>query len=140
MKARKTPQEKKRLSYERNYVFFGVNNDKSSRKSWPARKARVNRDFRRKVNQALRTTSALEGDEAEAATRNIQREKIRQWGKIPLGEAVRRDQTARVTRYGRHKALHAYYDAHGIANGPQGISLEGLESKSPKNGQIMGTV
>jgi hypothetical protein len=114
MKARRTPQEKKRLSYECDYVFFSVNNDKSSRKSWPAKKARVNQEFRRKVNQALRTSSALDHDEVETAAKNIQREKIRQWGKISLGEAVQYDRAARATRHGRHKALHAYYDANGI--------------------------
>ena len=55
MKTQKTPQKKKRLSYQRDYVFFNVNNDKSSRKGWPAKKVRVNQEYRRKVNQALHT-------------------------------------------------------------------------------------
>jgi hypothetical protein len=104
MKTPKTPQQKKRLSYVRDYVFFEINNDKSSRKSWPRKKARVNRDYRRKVTQTLRATSLLDTDELEIAAKSFHCEKIQQWGKISLGEAVRRDQAARVARHGRHKA------------------------------------
>jgi hypothetical protein len=62
----RTPQEKKALSYANDGRNTYGENDKSSRKAIPARKAAESRNVRRKAGQALRTVERL--DDAKAAT------------------------------------------------------------------------
>ncbi|MEK0451406.1 MAG: hypothetical protein RL088_3674 [Verrucomicrobiota bacterium] len=114
MKTPKTPQQKKQLSYERDHVVEGCNTDKGTRKSWPRKETRIERKFRRKVAQTVRTVSADTADDMDSAVRSITRQKAKKWGATPLGEAVTDHLQARVEREGRHKALHAHYDAQGI--------------------------
>ena len=61
----KSPQEKKALSYAKDRRNDYRENDKASRKAIPLRKARENRQNRRKVAQALSIVPQL--DEAAAA-------------------------------------------------------------------------
>lgn len=114
MKARKTPQQKKQLSYTRDYVNIPFNSDKGTRKSWPRKEAKIARAFRRKVAQTLRSPAPDSADELDSAVRGIARNKAKKWGAIPLAQAVVDGLQARVQRHGRHRALHDYYDPQGI--------------------------
>jgi hypothetical protein len=114
MKARKTPQQKKHLSYTRDHVNIPFNSDKGTRKSWPRKEAQIARASRRKVAQTLRAPAADSADDIDSAVRSVGRRTAKKWGAIPLGEAVQDGIQARIQREGRHKALHAHYDANGI--------------------------
>ena len=63
---RLTPQEKKIRSYQKDRRNRYGQNDKASRKVIPARKARVNRVFRRDTKQALGLAS-IDLDHTETA-------------------------------------------------------------------------
>lgn len=109
MSAVKTPQEKKRLSYKKDHVVNDGENDKSFRKKWPRKKARINRAHRRKVAQVLVVPGTVEAgaDEAEAATQAVVRPKPVKWGVLPLGEAVVKHLERRVESQGAKKARRA---------------------------------
>jgi len=100
----KTPQEKKRLSYKRDHVVDGGENDKSFRKKWPKKKARINRAHRRKVAQVFVVPCAADADEAESISKTIKRPKARKWGVVSLGEAVASHQESRVRNHGARLA------------------------------------
>lgn len=114
MKTRKTPQQKKQLRYTRDHVNIPYNSDKGTRKSWPRKEAHIARAFRRKVAQTLRSATPDSADDLDSAVRSIARQKAKKSGAISLAEAVAAHIRSRVQRHGRHKALHAFYDAHGI--------------------------
>ena len=89
---RKTPQEKKRLSYAKDRRNTYGENDKSSRRNIPAAKARQRRANRRVAHQVLTTA----GEEQLGLIRPKTR-----WRKAPdtpLGEVVRRKLEARESR------------------------------------------
>ena len=100
----KTPKEKKRLSYKKDHVVDGGENDKSFRKNWPRKKARLNRAHRRKVAQVFVVPTTVDADEADSASKTIKRPKARKWGVLSLGEAVANHQESRVRNYGARKA------------------------------------
>lgn len=89
---RKTPQEKKTLSYAKDCRNTYGENDKSARKTIPLRKAKVNRGYRRKINQTLQEIANnidLEKAElAESEARNIKREYWKKCSDEPLGKVV----------------------------------------------------
>jgi len=60
---RKTPQEKKALSYAKDRRNDYGENNKSSRKNIPLRKAKQNRGFRKSVNQVLQEARILNDSE-----------------------------------------------------------------------------
>nr|AIA17161.1 Unknown Function [uncultured bacterium] len=104
---RKTPQEKKDLSYAKDCRNTYMANDKASRKIVPLRKAKVNRGYRRKVNQTLQEIDNkvdLEKAElAESAARNIKREDWKKSADKPLGEVVERRLERRESHAGNGK-------------------------------------
>ncbi len=96
---RKTPQQKKALSYEKDRRNCYGENSKSSRKNIPKRKTHNRRAYRHKVTQTL---AGIQGDvppeelePTEAAAKSVRREV---WEKHPdqpladhlVGQAVRR--------------------------------------------------
>ena len=99
----KNPQEKKRLSYKKDHVVDGGENDKSFRKKWPRKKARINRAHRRKVAQVFTAPTTVDADEADSVTKTIKRPKACKWGVLPLGEAVANHQESRVRNHGARK-------------------------------------
>ena len=103
----KTPQEKKRLSYKKDHVVDGGENDKSFRKKWPRKKAGSNRVQRRRIAQVFVRPGVLDADEAESVIKNVRRPKIRKWGVIPLGKAVANRQDSRVRNHGARKVRKA---------------------------------
>lgn len=103
----KTPQEKKSLSYARDCRNVYGENDKSSRRNIPLRKAKVNRGYRRKFNMVLQEISSevdLEkADFAESIARNIKREYWKKAADKPLGHIISRKLEKRENRAGRGK-------------------------------------
>lgn len=79
-----SPQQKKRLSYERDCRNAYGENSKSSRKAIPLRKAKTKRALRKRATQTLaqatRTADLLADDAPENRVRSIQPPR---WRKIP---------------------------------------------------------
>lgn len=104
---RKTPQEKKSLSYAKDCRNTYGENDKASRKNIPLRKAKVNRGYRRKTNQVLHEINHevdLEKAElAESETRNVKREFWKKCADEPLGKVLERKLERRVSHAGNGK-------------------------------------
>lgn len=93
----KTPQEKKRLSLQKDRRNTYGENDKASRKNIPRAKSRVNRANRHTDRQILDTTlGAPDGDLDDAAEQRLvgrRRKSWRKWPDKPLGEVLaRRDE------------------------------------------------
>ncbi|MBB5874543.1 hypothetical protein F4553_007977 [Allocatelliglobosispora scoriae] len=90
-----TPQEKKRLSYERDRRNTYGENDKSSRKNIPRGKRRANRADRRGASTALVTVQGVHGpiddraaDRAEQRLAGRRPVGFRKWRDEPLGSVV----------------------------------------------------
>lgn len=106
MKKRRSPQEKKNLSYKKDHVIISGENNKSFRKGWPRKKARTNRTFRHKVAQALNPSqSDFESPTRQLDYSSIKREPIKKWGVTPLGQAVKEKHAQRERKIGTRKAL-----------------------------------
>jgi hypothetical protein len=90
----KTPQEKKRLSYEKDRRNTYGENSKASRKGIPLSKARANRAERHTQDHVLATVVGLENSEDLVAVENLVRAaEPRKWRKnpdTPLGEVLNR--------------------------------------------------
>ncbi|HEX3618526.1 MAG TPA: hypothetical protein VHU61_18415 [Solirubrobacteraceae bacterium] len=72
MGRKKTPQEKKQLSYDRDGRNVYGENDKASRKNIPLSKQRAAQAYRTKTKQLLDTVAAgSDPDEAEARLRGV---------------------------------------------------------------------
>jgi len=91
---KKTPQEKKRLSYAKDRRNTYGENSKASRKAIPLAKARANRQGRHAQNHVLATAVQLENDGDLAAVENLVRAtEPRYWRKTPdtpLGDVLDR--------------------------------------------------
>lgn len=91
--ARRTPQDKKQLSYDRDRRNNYGENDKSSRKSIRRNKRYPNRANRRRDRQALgAAVGAVDEPLAEAVDQNVhnkRRKRWRKWPDAPLGVHVR---------------------------------------------------
>ena len=88
---RKTPQDKKRLSYEKDTIRV-AEYPHATRKSRPKRKAKAKRADRRKINQSLgevaeEANTAVEG-EADLEPVIEAPSKMVSWGAVPLKESV----------------------------------------------------
>jgi hypothetical protein len=104
---KKTPQEKKTLCYAKDRRNTYGENDKASRKLVPLRKARVNRGFRRKINEVLKSPEGhpLEtADILEAQVRNIKREDWKKSADQPLGIVIEEKLLRRTTHAGNGKS------------------------------------
>jgi hypothetical protein len=113
--ARRTPQEKKRLSYQRDCRYDYGNSPQAARKSVPWRKALRNRANRRYRNQQL-AHLGLKPDEtlADAVESRMNHRAPSLWTKHPdrpLGEVIQKkleDREVMRTQGGRH-ALQTRY-------------------------------
>ena len=81
----KTPQDKKALSYAKDRRNTYGENDKSSRKAIPARKAGESRKVRRKANQALTVVERLDEEAANIVESSLKQdvERVGGWTKCP---------------------------------------------------------
>jgi hypothetical protein len=90
----KTPQEKKRLSYEKDRRNTYGENSKASRKGIPLAKARANRAERHTQDHVLATAVGLANIDGMAAVENsVRATEPRYWRKVPdtpLGKALDR--------------------------------------------------
>ena len=94
MRPRKSPQEKKRLSLEKDGRNAYGENDKASRKNIPRAKARVNRANRHADTVALGDALGVPDDELDASAQDGvegRRRKVwRKWPDEPLGRRLAR--------------------------------------------------
>ena len=102
---RKTPQEKKRLSYERDRRNRYGQNAKASRRLIPLRKAKAKRSYRKRTNQIL-SAAAISADLlADNAPENrIAGVAKKRWQKapdVPLKDAIKAKKEWHVRRFGR---------------------------------------
>ena len=107
MKNRKTPQEKKELSYEKDRRNVYGANDKATRKIIPFRKAKRNRAYRKKVNDILtKSESEIDLKEIELVENKVKTVKNGYWKKCPdapLGKVVKRKLERREEKAGMGK-------------------------------------
>lgn len=117
MKKRKTPQEKKALSYAKDCRNCYGESDKGSRKSITRNKTFPKRSFRKNINDILqRAIGEVDLKKAEAIdteVKQIKRKKWKKWSDRPLGEVIRekvesreKDFTAKIQR--RIKSVYDY--------------------------------
>ena len=99
---RKTPQEKKRLSYAKDRRGSSGYRFKPARRWVPARKRQTNRVNRRRVHQGLLAAAGWPDTEAAyAAEERLMFRRPKSWGKwpdLPLGMWVERVLERRVGR------------------------------------------
>ena len=80
----KTPQEKKRLSLQKDRRNFYGENDKASRKNIPRAKARVNRANRRGDSVALAGAKGVPDETLDAAAEDaVEGRRRKVWRKVP---------------------------------------------------------
>lgn len=107
MSERKTPQEKKALSYKKDRRNVYGANDKASRKNIPLRKKKQNRAYRKKANQILsEAQDAIDFEEIELIENDVKSVKKGDWKKnpdAPLGEVVKGRLEYRKQRVGKGK-------------------------------------
>ena len=103
---RRSPAEKKALSYAKDRRNSFGENDKASRKAIPARKAAENRKVRRNSAQILGNVSKLDEEAADTVESSLRHDtkRVGGWKKapdMPLGEIVEHAKSARAQRAGR---------------------------------------
>ena len=103
------PEEKKRLSYERDHYNRGGQHDKAWRKIKPRKKTDARRAFRKALNNLV-PAQVSEENEGKAVLRRIgsqQQEKVLDYGARPLGELVPSVIEGRKARVGAKKKRQA---------------------------------
>ena len=105
-KRRRSPAEKKALSYEKDRRNGYMANDKASRKGIPLSKAKGHRADRRKASSALSDYENLDEEEADLVENALVNdvERIKRWKKSPdqsLRDHVETQQGRREFREGR---------------------------------------
>ncbi len=103
----KTPQEKKELSYAKDCRNTYSENDKSSRKNIPLRKAKAHRSYRKKVNDILQTSLKNTDTESveviENTVKSIRKDNWKKSSDMPLGELVELQLDFRKNNAGKGK-------------------------------------
>ncbi len=94
MRRRRSPQEKKQLSLERDRRNTYGENDKASRKGIPFRKRLVNKTNRTRDRQLLRgaagSVGPMEAEEVESRMLGRRRKRWQKYSDTPLGEFLAR--------------------------------------------------
>jgi len=108
MKKRVSPQEKKRLAYERDHYVSAGESRHAFRKNWPKKKAMANQIHRRRAVEALHALERLEESgsiedstievTAEQLRKSDPRKKLHKSGVQSLREYVERNQSKREER------------------------------------------
>ncbi|SRR5689334_18915157 len=99
-----SPQEKKKLSYERDHRAKGKH-DKGFRKKWPLKKRKAVRSFRHAVDSL--TKAALLDGEADSKISAVEPKRLQKWGAPSLREYVQHHQERRRRSVGAKKARRA---------------------------------
>ena len=104
MKEARTPQEKKRLSLERDHPLQ-AKYPHGFRRSWPKKKRIAQQAFRHGVKQALVRAKGPVDDAAEDAldVDGLRRKTVRKWASVPLGQIIQKKKKRRILSYRRKK-------------------------------------
>lgn len=104
---RKTPQEKKALSYAKDCRNAYRENDKSSRKNIPLHKTRINQAYRSKVNKVLNAANGeINSEEVElldSKVKGIAKDKWKKCSDTPLKEFIEEQIERRKSQTGKGK-------------------------------------
>jgi hypothetical protein len=119
-KARKSPQQKKDLEYNKDHFTFS-NAPHGFPKSWRQKKAQANRQYRRKSEELLAPAKRLiSADDAEATAGDITsghlkqavaRKRLRKMSTVTIGQKVKIKLEKRKESAGRRVNKHRKYDA-----------------------------
>ena len=113
-KERKSPQEKKHDEHTKDHFTFGWVSSRMFPRTWKRKKARANREYRRKSEQLLAgAKSGIAADELELLAedltaghfnKSVMRERWRKTGTTTVGERVKRKLEISKERFGRRAA------------------------------------
>ena len=116
---RKSPQKKKDLEYSKDHFTFSEY-PHAFRRNWKRKKARVNRQYRRKSDELLaQTKPGISANEAELIAgdltaahlqKSVLRERLRKSGTVTVGEKIKLKLERRRALIGRNTKKHAHYD------------------------------
>lgn len=116
---RKSPQQKKKLEYEKGHFTF-TNAPHAFPKSWRQKKAHANRQSRRKSEELLASAKplisavdaeAVVGDVTSGHLRHsVTRKRLRKVSTVTVGEKVRQKLEKRKESVGRRVSKHRKYD------------------------------
>jgi hypothetical protein len=136
-KNRKSPQEKKRLEYERDHFTPGFNSSRAFPNVWKRKKARVNREARRKADGMLAAAkNALAREEVEVLAedltparlrKSITRERLHKVGTVSLGEKIKLNLEQRLRSANRKVKRDKQHDFKAEAAVRTMTSLRGSE-------------
>jgi hypothetical protein len=100
MRRRRTPREKKALSYVRDRVSHGAKARHTFRKSWPRKKAAAQRAYRRKLQaEAGALVRGFESDQTTTAPQ-VRWRPVRKWPAPTLREWIQNRQLERRASHG----------------------------------------
>jgi hypothetical protein len=119
-KERKSPQQKKELEYTKDHFTFGWHSSRMFPNAWRLKKARLNRQYRRKSEQLLaQTKPGIEVDDVELVAddltaarfqKSVIRKRLHKTGTVTVGEKVKRKLQKREEMVGRRVQRHQQYD------------------------------
>ena len=100
MSSVRTPQEKKRLAYERDH--YAKSKYDKARSGWRTKKHKARRSYRHAAD-SLAKAAAFDG-ESDAKISAVQQRRVRRWGVPSLRELVAHKHDRRVRSVGAKKA------------------------------------
>lgn len=100
MSSVRTPQEKKRLAYERDH--YAKSEYDKARNGWRIKKHKARRSYRHAAD-SLAKAAALDG-ESDAKIPAVQQQRVRRWGVPSLRERVAQKLDRRIRSVGAKKA------------------------------------
>ena len=116
---RKSPQKKKDLEYSKDHFTFSEY-PHAFRRNWKRKKARVNRQYRRKSDELLaQTKPGISANESELIAgdltaahlqKSVLRVRLRKSGTVTVGEKIKLKLERRRALIGRNTKKHAHYD------------------------------
>jgi hypothetical protein len=134
-KERKSPQQKKELEYTRNHFTFGWNSSRNFPQTWKRKKARANREYRRKSEEILgQAKPGVASDYVESIAddltasrfqKSVSRERLKKFGTVTVGEKVKIKLEKREHAAGRHARRDQRYDRSASSAVQTLVSLEG---------------
>ncbi|HEV2324092.1 MAG TPA: hypothetical protein VGS10_09075 [Terracidiphilus sp.] len=141
---RKSPQQKKASEYTRDHFTCGESAH-GFRKTWPRKKALLNREYRRKSDELLsQTKPGITADDAEVIAgevtvahlkKSVSRKRLHKWGPLTVGEGVKLKLEKRAEKVGWKARSHKKYEdivaqALGTLNSLQGDQLAGAARRA----------
>jgi len=119
-KERKSPQQKKQLEYTKDHFTFGWHSSRMFPTTWKRKKARANREYRRKSEELLAQAKPgiavddveLLADDltAERFQKSVIRKRLHKAGTVTVGEKVKKKLERRKETAERRAQRRQYYD------------------------------